>query len=132
MEVLLNHGAEVDLPDKVSVCVSYCYLNSESVTSLFIKFAHLNEECAFKKIFAKSHACSGSFPVVRVFKGEGPATTFDPKRDIQILMNVLAKDCFKTSAFQRYYAHLACGILAVFCYENHVAYLIQFWQHGFK
>ena len=35
--VLLNHGAEVDLPDKVSVCVSYCYLNSESETSLFIK-----------------------------------------------------------------------------------------------
>ena len=23
VEVLLNHGAEVDLPDKVSVCVSY-------------------------------------------------------------------------------------------------------------
>ena len=38
VEVLLNHGAEVDLPDKVSVCVSYCYLNSESVISLFIKF----------------------------------------------------------------------------------------------
>ena len=26
VEVLLNHGAEVDLPDKVSVCVSYHYL----------------------------------------------------------------------------------------------------------
>ena len=26
VEVLLNHGAEVDLPNKVSVCVSYHYL----------------------------------------------------------------------------------------------------------
>ena len=26
VEVLLNHGAEVDLPHKVSVCVSYHYL----------------------------------------------------------------------------------------------------------
>ena len=26
VEVLLNHGAEVDLPDKVSVSVSYHYL----------------------------------------------------------------------------------------------------------
>ena len=26
VEVLLEHGAEVDLPDKVSVCVSYHYL----------------------------------------------------------------------------------------------------------
>ena len=25
VEVLLNHGAEVDLPNKVSVCVSYHY-----------------------------------------------------------------------------------------------------------
>ena len=27
VEVLLNHGAEVDLPQKVSVCVSCSYLN---------------------------------------------------------------------------------------------------------
>ena len=27
VEVLLNHGAEVDLPNKVSVCVSCSYLN---------------------------------------------------------------------------------------------------------
>ena len=26
VEVLLKHGAEVDLPDKVSVCVRYHYL----------------------------------------------------------------------------------------------------------
>ena len=26
VEVLLNHGAKVDLPNKVSVCVSYYYL----------------------------------------------------------------------------------------------------------
>ena len=31
VEVLLNHGAEVDLPDKVSVCVSCGYLNFHAV-----------------------------------------------------------------------------------------------------
>ena len=31
VEVLLNHGAEVDLPDKVSVCVSCSYLNFHAV-----------------------------------------------------------------------------------------------------
>ena len=31
VEVLLNHGAEVDLPDKVSVCISCSYLNFHAV-----------------------------------------------------------------------------------------------------
>ena len=31
VEVLLNHGAEVDLPQKVSVCVSRSYLNFHTV-----------------------------------------------------------------------------------------------------
>ena len=31
VEVLLNHGAEVDLPNKVSVCVSCGYLNFQAV-----------------------------------------------------------------------------------------------------
>ena len=31
VEVLLNHGAEVDLPDQVSVCVSCSYLNFHAV-----------------------------------------------------------------------------------------------------
>ena len=31
VEVLLNHGAEVDLPRKVSVCVRYSYLNFHAV-----------------------------------------------------------------------------------------------------
>ena len=31
VEVLLNHGAEVDLPNKVSVCVSCSYLNFHAV-----------------------------------------------------------------------------------------------------
>ena len=31
VEVLLNHGAEVDLPHKVSVCVSCSHLNFHAV-----------------------------------------------------------------------------------------------------
>ena len=31
VEVLLNHGAEVDLPNKVSVCVSCSHLNFQAV-----------------------------------------------------------------------------------------------------
>ena len=31
VEVLLNHGAEVDLPDKVSVFIRYSYLNFHAV-----------------------------------------------------------------------------------------------------
>ena len=31
VEVLLNHGAEVDLPDKVSVFIKYTYLNFYAV-----------------------------------------------------------------------------------------------------
>ena len=34
VEVLLNHGAEVDLPDKVSVCVSYHYISGSSTLNL--------------------------------------------------------------------------------------------------